>query len=118
MLFALPGHAAEDAEPAACRTQATTVEMIECADWQLRRADRQLNEAYAVATAALDEEGKRLLRKAQRAWIAFRDAECLRARDEARGGTMAAVLEIACLTDLTERRVVDLVPDAPAAAKP
>jgi hypothetical protein len=49
-----------------------------------------------------------LLLDAQRAWLAFRDAECVNARDAARGGTMASILQISCLTDLTKKRARDL----------
>jgi len=91
-----------------CESPATTVDMIKCADLDYQHADKQLNEVYTEMHAAMDETARKLLRDSQRAWIAFRDAECKRARDVARGGTMAPILQLTCLADLTEQRIGDL----------
>lgn len=82
--------------------------MIECARTDFDLADGDLNRAYQEKLAQEDKDGKSLLRKAQRAWIVFRDAECARQADFARGGTMAPLLGMTCLTSLTVRRVNEL----------
>lgn len=91
-----------------CTVPEATVAMIECASADLQAADKRLNEAYKAVRANLDELGTALLLKAQRAWIKFRDAECERERDAARGGTMAPLLQLSCLTQLTKQRTNDL----------
>ena len=96
--------AAAESEPAACQTQATTVEMVACADWHFKVADRWLNQVYAGVRAHQDTTANDLLRDAQRAWLKYRDAQCLSERDAARGGTMASILEIDCRASLTEER--------------
>ncbi len=92
-----------------CDNASTTVQMIQCADADFKSADKLLNDAYRQRRNTLDETGKQLLRGAQRAWIKFRDAQCVYERDGARGGTMAPLLEIACQEDLTRQRAHALV---------
>lgn len=96
--------AAPEVPPPSCETMATTVEMVECASWELDVADRWLNQIYAILRDERDDQGKALLRDAQRAWIAMRDATCAYEADEMRGGTMASVVDIACRTQLTRER--------------
>ena len=88
-----------------CKTQNTTLEMIQCAAQLYEVADDRLNAVYQALRSSQDEEGKKLLRDAQRAWLKFRDAECLRERDMARGGTLAPILEISCKESMTLQRV-------------
>jgi uncharacterized protein YecT (DUF1311 family) len=91
-----------------CENAETTVDMIKCADRDFQEADERLRALYTKLHAEMDETARTLLRDAQRAWLVFRDAECERARDVARGGTLAPVLHISCLADLTEQRIGDL----------
>lgn len=69
------------------------------------KADAELNRVYKKVLASLDDEGARLLREAQRAWIAYRDAEAKRAADEARGGSMAPMLYSGAIAELTQDRI-------------
>lgn len=56
--------------------QLSMVELGACMDSAYAQADRELNTAYRAALAALTDTAQRAaLVKAQRAWIAFRDAE-------------------------------------------
>lgn len=105
LTFAISSSAdASGLEPNVCVTQATTVEMIQCADWHYKQADRWLNQVYKNQSKYKDAPAKKLLRDAQRAWIKFRDAECQSQRDAGRGGTIAPLFEIGCLTSMTENR--------------
>ena len=72
------------------------------------KADKALNVVYKKLLASVDEEGAKLLKDSQRAWIAFRDAEAKFAADEARGGSMATMLYSGTLARLTEERVKQL----------
>ena len=50
-------------------------------------ADKDLNAVYKkVLAAQQDDEGKALLKAAQLAWLAYRDAEAKFSADEMRGG--------------------------------
>jgi uncharacterized protein YecT (DUF1311 family) len=87
----------------------TQAEMTEQAVGDLKKADVKLNAAYAEARAALDEEGQKKLKVAQRAWIAFRDAQAdLEADTAARGGTMAPLIDAMTRKQLTEDRTSEL----------
>lgn len=68
-------------------------------------ADKELNTVYKKVLAALDDEGKALLKTSQRAWIAYRDAEAKFAADEMRGGSAAPLLYSGALASLTKERV-------------
>ena len=82
------------------------------------KADKVLNQVYKKVLASLDEDGVKLLKESQRAWIAFRDAEAKFAEDEARGGSMAPLLYFGAVHRLTEERIKQLKDhlgdDAPA----
>jgi uncharacterized protein YecT (DUF1311 family) len=99
-----------ETEPSVCKTQSNTVEMVQCADWHYKRTERWLNESYQATRKSRDKQNRKLLQDAQLAWIAFRDTECRLARDAARGGTMASILQISCLTTITAKRARELQP--------
>ena len=72
-------------------------------------ADKELNAVYAKVLANLDDEAKEHLKKAQRAWVAFRDAEAsFRADAEARGGSMWPLIHEGVRSRLTKERVKSL----------
>jgi uncharacterized protein YecT (DUF1311 family) len=100
-------------QAASCGDLVSTPERQACfgAEWQ--RADRRLNVVYQalIKHPSLDPQGQTLLRTAQRAWLAFRDAQCAWDSDEMRGGTEASVLTAACLATLTADRVRQLEAD-------
>lgn len=100
--------AVAESPPPECTTQATTLEMMTCSDWHLQQADALLNQTYGELQPDLDDAGKVLLRDAQRAWITFRDAECARVADSARGGTLSGILEISCRQYFTAVRARQL----------
>lgn len=109
LLAALPAAAApaqpvSEVPPATCETQATTVEMVDCAGWHYSIAERWLDQEYKATAAGMEPAAKERLREAQRAWLKFRDAQCALEREAAEGGTIAPILEIDCRTELTRER--------------
>lgn len=73
------------------------------------KADRELNKVYKQLLATLDEEGVKLLKASQRAWIAFRDADAAAAADTAaRGGSMAPMIYSGTIATLTDERTAAL----------
>jgi uncharacterized protein YecT (DUF1311 family) len=83
-----------------------------CASEDYQAADAKLNAAYQNLIGSEDVEGKRLLQAAQRAWIAFRDAECAHATAASQGGSIHAMEVSQCLTKLTNERIQQLAASA------
>jgi uncharacterized protein YecT (DUF1311 family) len=99
-----------------------------CTVIAIAAANRRLNEIYAGALNALNHPGpnsapynpaipKRLI-AAERAWIAFRDAECNYKSTIALGGTGEGYAYVACVYEQTKARVRALMaPDEPHIAQ-
>ncbi len=99
-----------------CGASGIQSELNACAARDYAVADRAMNAQWRVTLARVRardrENGKdsfgpptteRLL-KSQRAWLAYRDAECALESEEARGGSMQPMLQAGCLARLTEAR--------------
>ena len=122
VLVLLAGAATAQEEPEIdCDNAMAQVEMNICADRDYQAADAELNAAYKEAMAAareMDEEARSMgeqyvgavdaLKRAQRAWIGYRDGQCELAGFEARGGSMEPMLVSGCLADLTRKRTAEL----------
>lgn len=89
VLIALPSTsgAISQTRPASpCSTETSTYAQSECLDKALKAADGELNSTYRKAQTVIDKSDlmnadqrrnwKQALQKAQRAWVAFRDADC------------------------------------------
>ena len=68
---------ASQAESTCWQQAATQLAMNQCAEADLREADSELNRTYEEVLARFAREPNKLaaIKKAQRAWIVFRDAE-------------------------------------------
>lgn len=95
-----------------CGNAITTAEQMICLGLLHDTADAHLNTAYKTHRANLDGAGQKVLRDAQIAWIDFRDKECTRLADVVRGGSLAQVIRIGCLINLTDMRTNDLLESA------
>ena len=92
-----------------CQNASTTMEMKECASADLQRADKALNATYKkLMTKLPDNVAKDKLKKSQRAWIAFRDANAEFSADEMRGGTGEGLLYTGTVTQMTKQREKEL----------
>ncbi|OHV81358.1 lysozyme inhibitor LprI family protein [Ensifer sp. LCM 4579] len=104
-----------------CQEAVTQMDLNICAHRDYEAADMELNSIYRQAIAAMQETDKELgdinaahvgavgaLKKAQRAWIGYRDGQCELAGFEARGGSMEPMLVSGCLADLTRKRTAEL----------
>ena len=105
------------AQPLDCGNAVTQADMNECAARSSRDADAELNRLWPQVVRQMQTsdregssngEGERRLRAAQRAWIAFRDAQCQLEGVEALGGSMESMLVYGCVAQMTERRVNEL----------
>lgn len=118
------GAAFEETEPAcigaaagACQARpggATTIGIVECVAAETAAWDAILNREYRAARAALDgpggagiDTGQALL-EAQRAWIAFRDAECALTYALLQDGTIRSPAAAYCALEFTASRAIEL----------
>jgi len=75
-----------------------------------KKADQMLNQTFKKVQKRLDDDadGKARLVKAQRAWIAFRNAECTFQSSGDDGGSVAPMIVAGCQAELTEDRTKQL----------
>jgi uncharacterized protein YecT (DUF1311 family) len=85
----------------------STLGMMDCAAAETKIQDARLNAAYRKAMAGLTAEQKPRLQAAQRAWIAFRDAECASYQDDD-WGTISKINAATCELMMTVKRTIDL----------
>lgn len=86
----------------------TTIGMVACALREIDWWDEVLNARYAELKQKLGAEEFAELRKAQRAWVAYKDAECAYHYFYWRDGTVSQLTGSSCLLRLTAERAFDL----------
>lgn len=116
--LALAGAAADD-----CGDRQTQTAMTMCEKAVADRADAEMNRVWKTVQASMqqadrDDGGDRVgkgepsyaqaLLTSQRAWLAFRDAQCRIASYEWRGGSMEAFAANQCLAAVTTARTRQL----------
>lgn len=113
---------AQDAPNVDCDNAQTQMEMNFCAEQDFDKADAALNKAYKRAVASqkkIDADVEETmgadsvgavaaLKKAQRAWIDYRDGHCEGVGFQARGGTMEPMLLMSCKAELSTARAKEL----------
>ena len=97
---------------ASCGDQMTQTAMNQCADAQYRSADRTLNTTYGKLLAKLSPAGRSALQAAQRAWLAYRDAECAFETAGTAGGSIHPFVLSQCLEGLTAAQTALLAAQA------
>ncbi len=108
---------------ASCNDAQSNAEMKMCAERDWKAADAELNRAYAKALASARDtyrsmrgepgyqnmpDGEAMLRRAQQAWISFRDANCNYQYQVYYGGTHAGLAYLICMGDMTKARLKEL----------
>ena len=90
----------------------TTRDVEQCLAAGLARADAELNRYYAATVARLTRDGDTTslakLRASERAWIAYRDAECDAVYDWWKGGTIRGTMSLECRTSITKARTLEV----------
>lgn len=119
-LVVLDAHAAPALN---CKDPMSNAEMKMCAEQDWKKADAALNVAYDKALASAREtyrstrtmpgqqnmpDSEVMLRDAQRAWVAFRDANCKYQYQVYWGGSHAGLAYLLCMADTTKARLKEL----------
>ena len=91
-----------------CKNATTTAAMRACENARFEKADRELNAAYNDLMQQLDDGRREKLRLAQSAWLHFRETNADFEADAARGGTLAPLIKVTVLADMTEARTAEL----------
>lgn len=88
----------------------TTIGIVQCAMAEHAAWDEALNREYGETRAAFadDETAAASLLAAQRAWIAWRDAECAFQYDRYGGGSMRSIAAANCKMSMTAMRALEL----------
>ena len=96
-----------------CSNAQTTIDINACAGRNYQAADRKLNQAFGQLLAnakqsdrdvqGADYSYEQALHTAQRAWIAFRDADCKQPPPPL-SGSIATMEQLDCLTENTIQR--------------
>jgi uncharacterized protein YecT (DUF1311 family) len=101
-------HALSQAQIPRCEAPQTQAEMNTCAALEFFRSDARLNLVYQKVLKRIDPTRLPKLRAAQRAWLAFRDAQCAFEGSESEGGTMQPMLVSGCKSEVTKARTEQL----------
>lgn len=107
----VPFVSAQAVQGDSCGDATTTAAMRNCESARFEKANKQLQSVYDMLAGHLDAVGKQKLRAAQEAWLHFRDASAEFEADSARGGTLAGVIRITTLANMTESRAAELKKD-------
>ncbi len=93
-------------QPACMETARTQYELTACAKGSAADADKLLNNSYKAVLQYLCPDERALLVASERAWLAFRDADC--AFWGGAGGTIAPMNEAICRADRSRERAQQL----------
>jgi uncharacterized protein YecT (DUF1311 family) len=91
-----------------CKDAVSTKDIQDCMDSEWKKADRELNRVYQESLKRLKPEQAASLKKAQRAWLTYRDAQCEANYKMFAGGTAAPLALTQCRVTLTQERTKTL----------
>jgi uncharacterized protein YecT (DUF1311 family) len=93
-----------------CGAQQNQTEMNACYGRELDRADDRLNAAYRKRLDGMrdDPDGVRLLREAERAWVDFREQNCVFQAHGDEGGSVYSTMVATCRITMTEARIKEI----------
>jgi uncharacterized protein YecT (DUF1311 family) len=89
------------ADQVECGNSATQMAMNECVGRNMKAADEKLNQTYRALLAKVSKDGAEQLRKSQRAWVAWRDAQCDFDTMSSRTGSIHSAMQGMCIEQLT-----------------
>ncbi len=106
-VFASDAHAADKID---CKKTDTLnqYQLDVCAGYDYTAADGKLNALYRDLMSKYDTANGALLKSAERAWLAYRDAECTYETNGTVGGTINPMMDTMCRTEKTNARIKEL----------
>jgi uncharacterized protein YecT (DUF1311 family) len=98
------------------RDDTTRANPRQCLQTLLEVSEGDLTQAYAARltetreadVAAGNEAASDRYRASNKAWLEYRDTECQRRKDSTPAGTDPGDFQLACIVELTRRRLVDM----------
>lgn len=91
-----------------CQHPQTQVEMNECALTMLKREKISINDTYDKLNSRLNSVQKQQLKKAQLAWIKYRDLACQFEASGVAGGSAHGMILTSCIAEKTRQRNLEL----------
>ncbi|HEV2827644.1 MAG TPA: lysozyme inhibitor LprI family protein [Pyrinomonadaceae bacterium] len=107
-LLANPSSGQKGGKSEPCAHVSSQSEMTMCWMKEHKAADTKLNQVYRQLVSMLADEEKLELKKAQTAWLNYRDANCEFAANQYKGGSMRPMIYAICLAEMTENRTTEL----------
>jgi uncharacterized protein YecT (DUF1311 family) len=108
LLILLASMQTSSARAADCDNATDQMTMNECAHRAFQKSDAELNALYRdIERRSSDPQSQKLLIASERAWVAFRDAECTFSTASSVGGTIHPMAYSGCLERLTSARIGD-----------
>lgn len=96
------------AEDNLCDNVISQADINLCTSPEFSNVDKKLNATYAKLMNSLDEDHKVIIKKAQRAWIAFRDLECSAETMDSDGYSIHTFDVNTCISEMTKERIKKL----------
>jgi len=93
---------------AQCENAGTNADITNCIAHEYEKADAELNHVYKLAFKGLNPKEAYNLKKAQRAWVIYRDAQCNAEYAKWDGGSGGPAAHLGCLYRLTQLRISEL----------
>ena len=103
---AAPAQKGRETHP--CEGHGSQAEATGCAHREYQAADAELNKVYRQLMSKLDAEQQEFLKKAETAWIKYRDADCEYEDSFYAGGTMRPMINYFCMARVTTARTAEL----------
>lgn len=91
-----------------CEERSSQAEASACAYREYQAADAELNRVYRQLSSKLDADALGFLRRAENAWLKYRDANCEYEDSFYAGGTMRQMITSFCMTRVTKARTAEL----------
>ncbi|HUS12991.1 MAG TPA: lysozyme inhibitor LprI family protein [Pyrinomonadaceae bacterium] len=107
-LLANPSSVQKESKSDPCSNVSSQSEMTICWRKEYKAADTRLNLVYRQLVSMLGEEEKLELKKAQTAWLKYRDANCEFAANQYKGGSMRPMIYAICLAEMSDNRTSEL----------
>ncbi len=87
-----------------CDGRGSQTDLNLCEGENFKQADAKLNAVYARLLKKISAAGQPKLRQAQKAWIAYRDAQCAFETLGTIDGSIHSMVVAQCLADVTEQQ--------------